>query len=63
MVVVHFSFFLKLEIIILNFNILSILLMLMYFAGFMAISLITYQIALLSRQTKWVTNNDLLKEL
>lgn len=63
MVVVHFSFLLKLENIILNFNALSILLMLMYLASFMAISLITYQIALLSRQTKWVTNNDLLKEL
>ncbi len=63
MVVVHFSLLLKLENIILNFNELSIFLMLMYFASFMAISLITYQIALLSRQTKWVTNNDLLKEL
>ncbi len=63
MVVVHFSFLLKLENIILNFNILSILWMLMYLASFMVISLITYQIALLSRQTKWVTNNDLLKEL
>lgn len=63
MVVVHFSFFLKLEVIILNFSILSILWMLMYLASFMAISLITYQIGLLSRQTKWVTNNDLLKEL
>ncbi len=63
MVVVHFSFLLKRESIILNFNALSILLMLMYLASFMAISLITYQIALLSRQTKWVTNNDLLKEL
>lgn len=63
MAVVHFSFLLKLESIILNFNALSILLMLMYLASFMAISLITYQIALLSRQTKWVTNNDLLKEL
>lgn len=63
MVVVHFSFFLKLEVIILNFNILSILWMLMYLASFMAISLITYQIGLLSRQTKWVTNNDLLTEL
>lgn len=63
MVVVHFSFLLKLEIIVLNFNILSIFLMLMYLTSFMAISLITYQIALLSRQTKWVTNNDLLKEL
>ncbi len=63
MVVVHFSFLLKLENIILNFNVLSILLMLMYLASFMAISLITYQLALLSRQTKWVTNNDLLKEL
>lgn len=62
MVVVHFSF-LKLEVIILNFNILSILWMLMYLASFMAISLITYQIGLLSRQTKWVTNNDLLTEL
>lgn len=63
MMVVHFSFLLKLEIIILNFNALSILWMLMYLASFMVISLITYQIALLSRQTKWVTNNDLLKEL
>ncbi len=63
MVVVHFSFLLKLENIILNFNVLSIFLMLMYLASFMAISLITYQLALLSRQTKWVTNNDLLKEL
>lgn len=63
MVVEHFSFLLKIENIILSFNILSILLMLMYLASFMAISLITYQIALLSRQTKWVTNNDLLKEL
>ncbi|OJI52557.1 hypothetical protein VVS316_00491 [Vibrio vulnificus] len=63
MVVVHFSFLLKIENIILNFNILSISLMLMYLASFMAISLITYQLALLSRQTKWVTNNDLLKEL
>lgn len=63
MVVVHFSFLLNIENIILNFNILSILWMLMYLASFMVISLITYQIALLSRQTKWVTNNDLLKEL
>ncbi len=63
MMVVHFAFLLKLENIILNFNVLSVLLMLMYLTSFMAISLITYQIALLSRQTKWVTNNDLLKEL
>ncbi len=63
MVVVHFSFLLNLENIILNFNTLSILWMLMYLASFMVISLITYQIALLSRQTKWVANNDLLKEL
>lgn len=63
MVVVHFSFLLKIENIILNFNVLSIFLMLMYLASFMAISLITYQLALLSRQTKLVTNNDLLKEL
>ncbi len=63
MVVLHFSFLLKIENIILNFNVLGIFLMLMYLASFMAISLITYQIALLSRQTKWVTNNDLLKEL
>ncbi len=63
MVVVHFSFLLKIENIILNFNALSVFLMLMHLASFMAISLITYQIALLSRQTKWVTNNDLLKEL
>ncbi len=63
MVVVHFSFLLKIENIVLNFNVLSIFLMLMYLASFMAISLITYQLALLSRQTKLVTNNDLLKEL
>ncbi len=63
MVVVHFSFLLKIENIILNFNALSIFLMLVYLASFMAISLITYQLALLSRQTKWVANNDLLKEL
>ncbi len=63
MVVVHFSFLLKIENIILNFNVLSIFLMLVYLASFMAISLITYQLALLSRQTKWVANNDLLKEL
>ncbi len=63
MVIVHFAFLLKIENISLNFNALSIFLMLMYLAGFIVVSLITYQIGLLSRQTKWVTNNDLLTEL